>query len=88
MGRSVNSVPPAFPGPCGPCREVAEKGARAAGTPFISFFPAGRILALARDCAFKEPRTVSAEDHLRRYFAGRPDDLRPAGSEEMLVATT
>ena len=69
-------------------RELAEKGARAAGTPFISFFAPPEIVALARACGFRDARTVSAEDHARRYFAGRPDGLRPAGSEEMLVATT
>lgn len=71
-----------------PGREIAEKGARAAGTPFISFFAPAEIAALARASGFKEARTVSADDYTRRYFAGRSDGLRPASSEEMLVATT
>ena len=71
-----------------PGREIAEKGARAAGTPFISFFAPAEIAALARASGFEQARTVSADDYVRRYFAGRSDGLRPASSEEMLVATT
>ena len=36
-----------------PMQEIAEKGARAAGTPFISFFAPDEILALAREAGFK-----------------------------------
>ncbi len=69
-------------------REFAERGARASGTPFISFFSPSEMTAFARDCGFREARTVSADDHTARYFAGRSDGLRPAKSEEILVATT
>jgi hypothetical protein len=37
-----------------PWREVAEKGARASGTPFISFFTPAEMLTLAREAGFKE----------------------------------
>jgi O-methyltransferase involved in polyketide biosynthesis len=67
--------------------EAAQKGARAAGTPFISFFAPQEMLTLASEAGFKEARRVSAADLTRRYFAGRTDGLRP-GSEELLVATT
>ena len=72
-----------------PGLEMAEKGARASGTPFLSFFTPPEMLALARDVGFKEARHVAAEDLARRYFAGRTDDLRPPNNaEELLVANT
>jgi len=71
-----------------PGREIAEKGARAAGTPFISFFAPADVVALARACGFKEARVVSREEVVQRYFAGRTDGLRPGSSEQMLIATT
>src|SRR5438128_829666 len=43
-----------------PGRQVVERGARAAGTPFISFFAPSEILALACDAGFKDARHVSA----------------------------
>ncbi|MGE0800248.1 MAG: class I SAM-dependent methyltransferase [Lautropia sp.] len=69
--------------------ERAAAGARASGTPFISFFTPAQMLALARDAGFREVRHVSADALARRYFAGRADGLRPpSNSEELLVATT
>lgn len=71
-----------------PLRQGIEKGAQAAGTPFISFFSPEAMLTLARESGFKETRHVSAADLTERYFAGRTDGLRPSSSEELLVATT
>jgi methyltransferase (TIGR00027 family) len=72
-----------------PGLELAVRGARASGTPFISFFEPVDMLALARDAGFREVRHVSAATLAQRYFAGRSDGLRPPGnSEELLVATT
>jgi len=72
-----------------PGLEMAEKGARASGTPFLSFFTPPEILALAREAGFREARHVSATDLTQRYFAGRTDGLRPPhNAEELLVATT
>lgn len=69
--------------------ERAAAGARANGTPFISFFTPTEMLALARDAGFKDARHVSAASLAQRYFAGRADGLRPPNhSEELLVATT
>jgi methyltransferase (TIGR00027 family) len=69
--------------------ERAAEGARASGTPFISFFTPTEMLALARDAGFKEVRHVSAAMLAQRYFSGRADGLRPPNnSEEILVATT
>jgi methyltransferase (TIGR00027 family) len=72
-----------------PGLQLAEKGARASGTPFISFFTPPEILALAREAGFREVQHVSAADLAQRYFAGRADGLRPPNnSEELLLATT
>ena len=68
--------------------EAAVKGARASGTPFISFFTPPEMLALAHEAGFKGSRRVSAADLIQRYFAGRTDGLRPGSTEELLVATT
>ena len=71
-----------------PGLQLAEKGARASGTPFISFFTPMEMLTLAREAGFKEAQHVSAADLAQRYFAGRTDGLRPPNNaEELLVAT-
>jgi methyltransferase (TIGR00027 family) len=70
-----------------PGLQMAEKGARASGTPFISFFTPEEMLILARAAGFKDVRHVSAAALAQRYFAGRSDGLRPPNnSEELLVA--
>ena len=69
--------------------ERAAEGARASGTPFLSFFTPAEILALARDAGFRTTRHVSARDLSERYFNGRTDGLRPPdNTEELLVAST
>ena len=67
----------------------AAEGARASGTPFVSFFTPDEMLALARDAGFAQVRHVSAVTLGEQYFAGRTDGLRPPrDSEELLVAST
>ncbi|MFL6247444.1 MAG: class I SAM-dependent methyltransferase [Thermoanaerobaculia bacterium] len=69
--------------------ERAMAGARANGTPFISFFTPGEMLTLAAEAGFKEVQHVSAATLAERYFAGRSDGLRPPNkAEELLLATT
>ncbi|MBU1643049.1 class I SAM-dependent methyltransferase [bacterium] len=69
--------------------ERAAEGARASGTPFISFFTPAEMLGLARDAGFKAVQHVSADHLAQRYFADRTDGLRPpSNAEELLVATT
>jgi methyltransferase (TIGR00027 family) len=69
--------------------ERAAEGARANGTPFVSFFTPSEMLTLARDAGFKVVKHVSAAMLAQRYFANRTDGLRPPNnSEEMLVAAT
>lgn len=68
--------------------ERAAAGARASGTPFISFFLPEQMLEMAREAGFRTVAHVSAAQIAERYFAGRTDGLRPPdNSEEMLVAT-
>jgi methyltransferase (TIGR00027 family) len=66
---------------------VYEK-ARAAGTPFVSFFKPSEIMMLAREAGFKTVKHVSREDIIRRYFANRKDNLKPSSGEEFLIAGT
>jgi methyltransferase (TIGR00027 family) len=72
-----------------PGLQMAERGARASGTPFISFLTPEEMMALAREAGFRDMRHVSAAVLADRYFAGRSDGLRPPESgEELLVAGT
>ena len=71
-----------------PGREMAERGARASGTPFISFFAPEEIVAMASEAGFKEARYVPAAELTRRYFAGRRDGLNTSKSEALLLAGT
>ncbi|MEO8876639.1 MAG: class I SAM-dependent methyltransferase [Polyangiaceae bacterium] len=69
--------------------EMAAKGARASGTPFISFFMPEAMLEMGREAGFKVVQHVSAATLAERYFSGRSDGLRPPNnSEELLIATT
>lgn len=70
-----------------PAYEAAARGARASGTPFLSFFTPEEMLAMAREAGLKNVRHVSGADLAARYFADRADGLRP-GSEALLVAST
>ena len=69
--------------------EAAIKGAKASGTPFVSFFTPEEMVAMAREAGFQHVEHVSAVMLTERYFAGRPDGLRPPfNAEELLVART
>ena len=69
--------------------EAAINGARAAGTPFLSFFTPAEMLDVARGAGFRVVEHVSADALAARYFADRTDGLRPpSNAEELLVATT
>jgi methyltransferase (TIGR00027 family) len=72
-----------------PGLQRAEAGARASGTPFLSFFTPTEMLTLAREAGFRAVQHVSAATLAERYFAGRTDGFRPPNNaEELLVATT
>jgi methyltransferase (TIGR00027 family) len=68
--------------------EMAEKGARASGTPFLSFFTPEEIMALARNAGMKEVQHISSATLAQRYFGNRHDGFRPPDhAEELLVAS-
>ncbi|WP_329321355.1 class I SAM-dependent methyltransferase [Streptomyces sp. NBC_01262] len=71
-----------------PGLRASEEGARASGTPFVSFYTPRQMLALAREAGFKDTHHVSGASHAQRYFAGRADGLRPSSGEDLLLATT
>ena len=71
-----------------PGLEAAGTGARASGTPFVSFYSPPEMLALAREAGFQDARHVPGTSLAERYFAGRADGLRPSSGEDLLVAVT
>ena len=71
-----------------PMQEMAEKGARASGTPFVSFFAPDEVLAMAKNAGFKDAKTISTGDMKQSYFKDRTDGLLPASGEIFLLATT
>jgi methyltransferase (TIGR00027 family) len=70
-----------------PQHERVYELARAAGTPFLSFFRPAEILALAHEAGFRSVHHLSRDDLIQRYFVNRSDGLRPAKGEEFLIAT-
>jgi methyltransferase (TIGR00027 family) len=66
---------------------MAQNGARASGTPFISFFTPDEMLQMAREAGLQGVRHVSGTSLDDRYFAGRSDGLRVSTGEDFLVAT-
>lgn len=71
-----------------PLQQIAEKGAREAGTPFVSFFSPNEILALADEVGFKESKIIATKDLEKLYFTNRNDGLLPSSGEIFLLATT
>jgi methyltransferase (TIGR00027 family) len=71
-----------------PGLERAAAGAKASGTPFISFYTPAEVVELALAAGFARAEHVSADALTARYFADRADDLRPpTNGEELVVAT-
>jgi len=68
--------------------ERSIKGARASGTPFVSFSTPDEMLAMARDAGLADVRHVAGRTLGDRYFTGRSDGLRPSTGEDLIVATT
>jgi methyltransferase (TIGR00027 family) len=71
-----------------PGLETSRQGANASRTPFVSFYSPPEMVELARAAAFRQVRHVSGSSLGERYFAGRPDDLRPSSGEDFVVAST
>ena len=67
----------------------AAAGAQQSGTPFLSFFKPAEMLKLASEAGFRATQHMTPADLTQRYFANRPDGLRPPdNAEEILVAKT
>jgi methyltransferase (TIGR00027 family) len=71
-----------------PGLEISSRGARAAGTPFVSFYTPDELLDMVRAAGFADARHVSGRALTARYFSDRPDGLRPSTGEDLVVATT
>jgi len=69
-------------------RRAAMTGARAAGTPFLSFYNPEQIQQTARDAGFAKTEHIDSATMNARYFTGRPDGLATSRGEEILVART
>ncbi|MBN9494420.1 class I SAM-dependent methyltransferase [bacterium] len=67
---------------------IAQRGAQASGTPFVSFFEPDEMVALALEAGFKDARHVSARELNARYFGSRGDGFRVVMGEELLLAST
>jgi methyltransferase (TIGR00027 family) len=81
-------LPPELTDPeLGPGLERSAKGARASGTPFISFYAPDELITMAREAGFRDAQHVPAATLNERYFAGRTDGLHVARGEELLIAT-
>lgn len=66
--------------------EMSVKGAAASGTPMISFFNARQVKEMAAKANLKNCQVFDTADLVRRYFAGRTDNLLPNAGELFLVA--
>jgi methyltransferase (TIGR00027 family) len=71
-----------------PHYERVLEAARAAGTPFLSFYSPDEVLSAAKDAGFTTVRHISSDDIIARFFTGRADGLHPSSAEEILVAAT
>jgi methyltransferase (TIGR00027 family) len=71
-----------------PGRELAVAGARASGTPFVSFYTPGEMVKLSHEAGFSGARHIPSRLLGERYFASRTDGLRPSTGEDLLIATT
>ena len=71
-----------------PGLEGAARGARASGTPWISFYTPDEIVDLALAAGFASALHVPTSDIAERYLAGRTDSLSAASGEAILLART
>lgn len=71
-----------------PGLEASQAGAKASGTPFVSFYRPEDMVAMARDAGFRTAEHVAGRVLADRWFADRSDGLRPSTGEDLLVART
>jgi O-methyltransferase involved in polyketide biosynthesis len=68
--------------------EAAARGARASGTPWISFYTPEQIVTLALEAGFADARYIETAELAEPYLASRGDDVRPSSGEAILIART
>jgi len=66
-------------------RSVAMSRAAAFGEPWLSLFTEQEFENLVRRCGFRSVTHFGFREAMR-YFAGRPDGLRPSGQSRYVVA--
>lgn len=66
----------------------AARGARASGTPWISFYTPDEIVALARDAGFAAVSHITTAELAESYLTDRTDALRASSGERILLART
>ncbi len=71
-----------------PGLEAAARGARAAGTPWLSFYTPDEVVAQAQEAGFADVRYVATAELAARYLATRTDGLTAASGEGILLART
>lgn len=64
---------------------AVQERAKAAGTPFRSFFRPDEIIEMAHLAGFSKAESLSTSE--LKYFDGRSDGLRPSSGESILIAT-
>ncbi|MER5780478.1 class I SAM-dependent methyltransferase [Streptomyces mobaraensis] len=67
-------------------QEMSMRNAAASGTPFVSLYAPEEMRRAALEAGFAKAAHVSPDELAERYFAGRPDGLRPPRAEQFLVA--
>ncbi|MFI0739497.1 class I SAM-dependent methyltransferase [Streptomyces sp. NPDC021100] len=67
-------------------QETIMRDAAASGTPFVSLYAPEEMRRAALEAGFAKAAHVSPDELAERYFAGRPDGLRPPRAEQFLVA--
>jgi methyltransferase (TIGR00027 family) len=70
-----------------PMQESVEAAAAGSGTPFISHYTPDEISERCCAAGLSVVQHVSPDDLTARYFARRPDSLRPPSAEHLIVAT-
>jgi methyltransferase (TIGR00027 family) len=70
-----------------PMQESVEAAAAGSGTPFISHYTPDEISERCCAAGLSVVQHVSPDDLTARYFARRPDGLRPPSAEHLIVAT-
>ena len=68
--------------------QASQAGAKASGTPFLSFYRPEEMVALAREAGFKDVQHVAGRSLGEHYFANRGDGLRPSTGEDLVKTKT